>query len=483
MKALKYKWLTFLLALGIMINSCSHFEEMNISPNQPSNVPTSALLTQAQYSLVANLFGEISQLGAQYIQYFSQLTYPEKSFYAGNENSDFSAIYQGGIKDLEEIIRLNQDDLTKADKRKYGDNENQIAVAKIMQAWAYHSVTDIWGDVPFSESLKSEIIAPKYDTQEEIYDGLITLLQEAQNMINKSPSVSLKGDQIFNGDMDQWDSFAESLIIRIAMRMSESNSAKASQYIQNADFSKAFNTSAHKAQFVHLETEAEANPLYYDNVIDPQNDYFACSNVLIDTLLYLNDPRISSYANTAVSSGTYVGHPYGRNIVGVDVDVSLPGDKYAGQTAPSILMTAAEILFIRAEAAQRGYIAGGATSAAQYYQDAIRASMEYNGVSSVDIDDYLAQSTVQYDAANWRQLIGLQKWIALYNQGVQAWSEWRRLDYPDLKLAPDAVTTMIPRRRAYPTYEYSTNKANVELAVDRLATKEDKFTEKVWWDK
>jgi hypothetical protein len=185
----------------------------------------------------------------------------------------------------------------------------------------------------------------------------------------------------------------------------------------------------------------------------------------------------------AFNSGTYVGHPYGRNITGVDNDVSLPGDDYASQEAPSILMTAAEILFIKAEAAQRGYITGGAASAAEYYEDAIRVSMEYNGVSSGDIDTYLAQGSVQYNAANWRQSIGTQKWIALYNQGLQAWAEWRRLDYPALNLAPDAVTTIIPRRRAYPTYEYSTNRKNVEAAVALLSTGEDKFTEKVWWDK
>ncbi len=483
MKILKYKWVTFLIIL--VLASCSKFEEMNYDPNRPDLVPTSALLTQAQANLVYNLNGELAQLGEQYVQYLGQLDYPDKSNYADDGASDFTGIYLGGLTDLQEIIDLNNNDLFKDELAQYGDNENQIAVAKILQTWAFHSMTDIWGDIPYSDAIKGKenIITPAYDTQESIYDRLIAVLDEVISQINTSPQISLKGDLIFNGDMDMWKAFANSLRLRIAMRLSEANDSKANDLIDDADFTAAFSNSSHYAQFDHLATEAEGNPLYIDNYVIGGGDYYAVANTLMDAMIALNDPRVAVYANPTISGGTYVGLTYGLDEAVSDQDVSMVNNFYGGQIAPSIIMTAAEILFIKAEAAQRGYISGGAASAEQYYEDAIRASMEYNEIPTVDIDAYLAQPGVQYDAVNWRESIGTQKWIALYMQGIQAWSEWRRLDYPVLSPGPAAVIASIPTRRAYTSDEYSTNRANVEAAVMRLASGEDKFTEKVWWDK
>jgi len=480
MKIKNYKWGALFLLLLIMGSACDNFEKMNLDPNKPTDVPTSALLTQAQANLVYNLNGEISQLGSQYVQYFAQLDYTEKSNYSEDGISSFSGIYTGGLTDLTEIIRLNESESTKADVVKSGDNENQIAVAKILMAWAYQNVTDVWGDIPYSEAINDEFLNPKYDTQEEIYDGLIADLNSAQSMINTSPSIALQGDLIFDGDMEMWDAFAESLKIRIAMRLTEVNDAKAKSLIVAADFGKAFSTASDYARFDHLATEDEANPIYIDNVVIAGADYFACANTFIDALNGLNDPRVAAFANPAENSGLYVGQPYGIAGSGSDVDVSLPGDKYAAQTAPSILMTAAEILFAKAEAIQRGYISGDAAST---YNEAIRVSFLYNGIAESELVAYLAQDGVKYDAANWKELIGTQKWICLFAQGIQGWAEWRRLDYPVLSPGPAAVISSIPRRRAYTSSEYATNRENVEEAVARLATQKDLFTEKVWWDK
>jgi hypothetical protein len=483
MKILKYYWASFLIILAIA--SCSKFEEMNYDPNRPSFVPTSALLTQAQANLVYNLSDELSQLGMQYVQYLGQLDYPDKSNYADEGSSSYTGIYLGGLTDLQEIIELNQNALFKDRLMQYGDNINQIAVAKILQTWAFHSMTDVWGDIPYSEALrgKDNIITPVYDTQEAIYDGLINTLDKAILDINTTPQVSLKGDLIFNGNMNSWKAFANSLRLRIAMRLSEVNNTKANNLIDDAHFTASFSTSAHFARFAHLATNAEANPLYIDNFVIGGADYFAVANTLVDAMNALNDPRLPRYAKPTVANGTYVGITYGLGTPVSDQIVSMPGDLYGGQTAPSIIMTAAEILFIKAEAAQRGYISGGAASAAQFYNDAIRASMEYNTIPTAQINTYLAQPAVQYNEANWKQLIGTQKWIALYMQGIQAWAEWRRLGFPTLVPGPAAVLTTIPTRRAYPSTEYSTNKKNIEDAVKRLASGQDKMTEKVWWDK
>ncbi|MDF1549079.1 MAG: SusD/RagB family nutrient-binding outer membrane lipoprotein [Bacteroidales bacterium] len=480
MKFINYKWFSFLAIVAVLATSCSKFEEMNIDPNTPKTVPTSGLLTQAQANLVYNFNGELAQLGSQYVQHFTQLEYTYKSNYdEGEGRSSFYSAYLGGLTDLQEIIRLNEDEATKSDAGKFGDNENQIAVAKILQTWAFHNITDVWGDVPYTDALRGsdDIIAPKYDTQEDIYDGLIAELDAAIAMINPSALSDLQGDLIFDGDMNMWKAFAESLRLRIAMRLSEVDDTKANSLIDDADFANAFTTSAQYAEFQHLATEDEANPLYIDNVIIGGGDYFATANTLVDAMVALNDPRLPAYANLAANSGTYVGLEIG--VTGDANDYSLPGDMYAEETAPTVILVTAEILFIKAEAAQRGYIGG---SAAQFYNDAITASMEYNGVDAAAIATYIAQPEVAYNATNWRELIGTQKWLALYAQGINAWAEWRRLDYPVLTPGAFAVLTEIPRRRAYPSDEYATNNANVMSAAANIPGG-DKFTEKVWWDK
>ena len=474
------KWIYSLLATIVMV-SCSHFEEMNVDPNNPSNIPTAGLLTQAQANLVYSLNGELSQLGGQYVQHFTQIDYAEKSNYGGDGRSSFTGMYRSGLKDLDEIIKLNTQDRTKVDALNSGDNDNQIAVANIIQTWAYHNMTDIWGDIPYSEALKGNegILTPKYDTQESIYDELIAVLDESIGMINTAPVVALKGDLIFNGNMLMWRKFAESLRLRIAMRLSEVNDSKANSLIDDANFANAFSTASDVVEFGHWATDNEANPYYIDNVINVGADYFAMTNTLIDAMSTLNDPRISTYANVAVTSGTYVGLEVG--VLGNDTDFSLPGDMYVAQTAPSVLMTAAEILFIKAEAAQRGYIGG---DPATFYNDAITVSMEYNGINAADIATYLAQPEVAYDPVDWREKIGTQKWLALYAQGIQAWAEWRRLDFPVLTPGVNAVLPEIPRRRAYTNDEYSTNKHNVEAAVlSSLGCADcDLMTGRVWWD-
>ena len=480
MKITNYKWATVFFLLLLVGSACDKFENMNVDPNNPSDVPTSSLLTQAQANLVYNLNGEISQLGSQYVQYFAQLDYTEKSNYSEDGISSFNGIYTAGLTDLTEIIRLNESENRRGDVLQYGNNENQIAVAKILMAWVYQNVTDVWGDVPYSEAINDEILRPKYDAQEDIYDGLISDLNSAQDMMDLSPSIALQGDLIFGGNMEKWDAFAESLKIRIAMRLTEVDDAKARDLIQSVDFDKAFSEATDYAHFAHLETEDEANPIYIDNVVNVGADYFACANTFIDALNDLNDPRVVAFANPAVNSGLYVGQPYGIAEQGSDVDVSLPGDKYASQTAPSILMTAAEILFAKAEAIARGYISGDAEAT---YNEAIRVSFLYNNIDESELPAYLDQDGVRYDPANWAELIGTQKWICLFAQGIQGWAEWRRLDYPILSPGPAAVISTIPRRRAYTSTEYATNRENIEEAVARLDSGRDLFTERVWWDK
>ncbi|GAA4821473.1 SusD/RagB family nutrient-binding outer membrane lipoprotein [Algivirga pacifica] len=484
MRFLKYSIRTAALAAAVSISSCDHFEELNVNPNKASEVSTAGLLAQSQANIVYNVFGELGQLGAQYTQQLSQIEYPEKSHYDDAGSSGYSSIYTGGLADAQEIINIVDAERTMDAARKYGDIENQKAVAMILKAWAFHNATDVWGDLPYSEALKGDegILLPKFDTQEEIYAGLQADLDEAIALINETPNVAIPADYdlIMGGDMTMWKKFAKSLKLRIAMRLSDVDEAAAKAVINDAAFSGVLEA-GDVISFEHLSTNNEANPLYIDNVVNTGADNFAISDVIVDKMLMMNDPRLAVYAAPTVNDASvYAGFPYGKDrtfITGLSSDdYSMVSEAFGGQTAPSIIMTGAEVLFIKAEAAQRGYISG---SAAAYYEEAVSASLSENGVDKADADAYLA--TVPYDASDWKMVLGTQKWLALFNQGIQAWSEFRRLDAPMLSPAEASSISQIPTRRAYSSGPYSSNAENVEAAAARLQGGDD-FTSRVWWD-
>ena len=175
--------------------------------------------------------------------------------------------------------------------------------------------------------------------------------------------------------------------------------------------------------------------------------------------------------------------PYGVNaaIAGSikNEEVSLPADQITEPTYPALLLTYSEVVFLRAEAAARGWTG---EDASQLYKDAIAASFEQWGIAETELEAYLAQEELAFDTDNFKASIGNQKWLALYMQGMEAWAEWRRLDYPLLQPAPDAAAGRdIPRRRGYPLSEISLNQKNYEEAIARQGP--DLLSTPVWWDK
>ncbi|MGD9978589.1 MAG: SusD/RagB family nutrient-binding outer membrane lipoprotein, partial [Bacteroidales bacterium] len=200
--------------------------------------------------------------------------------------------------------------------------------------------------------------------------------------------------------------------------------------------------------------------------------------VMVGMLTTLSDPRLPIYAQKN-SNGVYRGKPSG--IEGVPNDdynydnVSAIGTKYLDPEFPGYFMTYSELMFLMAEAAHKGYIAG---SAASYYNKGIEASFEFNGVSD-KYAAYVAQTSVAYGVSTGLQKIAEQNWIALYCQGIESWTEWRRTKYPVLSLPIDAEINEIPSRFNYPVIEQSVNKANWEIA--KTAMGGDDLTTKFWW--
>jgi len=373
-------------------------------------------------------------------------------------------------------------------------------------------MTDRWGDIPYSEAVKGkENFTPKYDAQKDIYYDLLKELKEASAQIDNGNAV--KGDILYNGDMNSWRRLANSMRAIMALRLSKADPAKGKQEFTEAVAAGLLTDNSQNAVYVHLADATNQNYWYY--VVNVQGrPWYWISKTLVDYMKPLGDPRLKTFADPAPATGDYNGVPYGLdgNAIGTisSQNVSFIGVHVRTQNAPCYIITYAQTLLAIAEADKLGWLAGGDADAALKYTAAIEASVRqwnrnsfkvYNDALDKQVEKspydktdkgdttglgaYLAQPGIVYNAANALQQIGYQRWVHLYMNGYEAWAEWRRTGYPVLTPAPNNNNIPIPRRQAYPSSEPNINAANYKAAVQAqpgLNGKDD-LTGKVWWDK
>ncbi|XRE44026.1 Cell surface glycan-binding lipoprotein, utilization system for glycans and polysaccharides (PUL), SusD family [Tenacibaculum discolor] len=492
MKKTIYKALALcaLLALGYSCDSYD-FGSTNDNLNNPSQVLPPSLLTAAQAKMVGALSLSSTATPSLYVQHLSQTQYTEESRYqtinfswnitgSGTEQQGTVGIYNKPILGLQAIIDANTDNPEAM--AAYGSNANQIAVARILKAYYYQWMTDRWGMIPYTEALGGvENPNPKYDTQEFIYKDLFNEIDAALNQMDGGSGPS--GDTFFGGDMDMWRKFANTLKMNMAIRLSKVYPA-AGDFAStkfNEAMSGAISSVSDNIMFNCLDNDQYDNP-YQDDYVDDGRTDECLSDVLVNNMTTNNDPRLPMFGEPAVSTGTFVGLQYGWADAGTvpNDDVSFMNDDLIlNGTTPLPIFTYAQVSFNKAEAAVLGWISGDAKT---YYEDGIKASMEQWGVPTADANTYLTEPNVTYNAASAMNQIAEQKWLALFYQPYEAWAEWRKLDYPVLTPAVDALNgSTIPVRHGYPSTEPSQNKANYEAAVSAQGG-EGLFTP-LWWDK
>lgn len=473
----------FLIALTIItgMTGCKKlddFGDLNVNPNSASKPNLTSILTNALRTV---RLGVTDNTATQilYAQHWSEITYTQISTYSGLP-FDYSIFYTTA-QNLQLIIDYNTNADTKGLSTISGSNANQIAVARIVKAYLFSVVTDRWGDVPYSEALKGNAnFKPKFDKQQDIYYNLFKELKEAQAQFDGGASA--KGDFLFNGDTAKWKKFANSLRMVLAIRLSKVDPSKGKTEFESALADGVITSNADNLVYKFQKDANNENPWYGSFVTSGRLD-FAVSTVLIDYLKSSSDPRLPAFAAKAVNTQDYTGMPYGLKNSGYKAaNVSLPNDKLIRtQDAPAYVLTYAQILYSRAEAAKLGW---STEDAKAMYENAIKASMEQWGVYTADsYATFIAKPTVSYNDANALALIGNQKWVALFMQGHEAWSEWRRTGYPALTPAVGAAnpSKQIPRRLGYPTTERDLNGDNYKLVSTQQG--EDSYDTRVWWDK
>ncbi|WP_235293500.1 SusD/RagB family nutrient-binding outer membrane lipoprotein [Portibacter lacus] len=475
-----FKRLTFLIVVFTISACTKDFDIINTNPNAPDTVPTSYLMTNAQTYIMTTLRnnGLGGRMGMLYAQYWSQLALTDESRYyvfSGLTNNSFRDLYLN-LYDLQDIINKCKENPEENGASGYAPN--QIAVAMIMQAYTFHIMTDIWGDIPYSEALQAKVnTTPVYDQSEDIYRSLIEKLKEAINLIDVSQP-GMRGDIIYTGNMNKWKRFANSLIMRIGLRSGDLNAVREAA-------PNAFQSNDDNANFQYAATGSAINPLYVDWVENKTlGKQFAVSKTLVDYMLNNNDTmRLAAFATNleknpnkpAIYRGLTYGLTNNNSILEFFKGVSLQTERIYKADASTPLMNYDEVLFILAEIDNdEGKFREGVKNSAMNWgvekasAQQLADEIEYKGLESI-INE---------------------KWVANYMQGIQGWAEYRRTGYPELKAPVDGYhpsamvgDLVVPNRRQYPPDESQLNGVNYNKTVEKLLDPGGQQQTPMFWQK
>ena len=429
------KRIYLLLTAGICLAGCNKFDDdINVNPNLPSQASGTQLIANAALFLPGL---SSSPQGEFHAQYLAETQYPGQSLYPDG-GTNFYGLYQGPLINLEKALSAN---LTPTD----GPIANQRAVAKILKAYFFWHITDRWGDVPFTEALKgADNFTPAYDRQELIYDSIFRYLSEANAMIVPG---NITNDIMYGGDINKWKRLGNSIWLLAALRLSEVNATKASAEFNNALASGVMGANTDNFVFKHL-ADANNQNYWYNEIVVRNREWWALTETLVNYMNPLNDPRLPIYGKKN-NANIYKGLTFGTTVgVPNTTGVSLLGTAIYAQAAPVYLVTYAQVLFAKAEAAKRGWIAGGDVTAKTNYDLAIEQSIRQWTGSTTGLVDFMIAPGIPYDPANAMKQIAMQRYVHLFMHGYEAWAEWRRTGYPDNLVSPGGKA--VPLRHSYP---------------------------------
>ena len=460
------------LLLGLATTSCdSELADINKNPNATENPQPAYLLSAIEYHAANLYWGDATNYNSTllWVQHWAKIQYTEPDCY-NVTNTSFTSTWNTAYASLlTDINTIQQSELA---------NQNFRAVAQVLRAWTFLQLTNLYGDIPYTEYGKS--VTPVYDSQEDVLYGLLSELETVNSQLQPAGD-AIEGDLIFGNDITKWKKFANSLRLRIALEIADRDASTASKIISDLykERSSLISSNSDIAQF-KFATSPQWNP--WASAFASRDDQ-RVSKTLVDKLTELNDPRLPVFAQLPqdASVSNYVGAANGLNADAANNQgfyrVSRPGSKFLEDESPAVFFTYAEVLFAFSEAAARGLISA---DAATLYNEAVSASFQQYGIA--DATNYLKQSSVAYDAASWAERIGWQKWIAYYGQGPDAYADWRRLGYPKLQPGPNSAlgTGEYPRRFFYPSTEQSLNGNNYSKAVSHQGA--DELTTRLWFD-
>lgn len=463
-----------------LLSSCHKNAYYQIDPDNPSVGDPALLLTGIQISVF-----NITHTHYSYVD--RHLAYYERT----SESMTYN--WGTGSYNNYNILR-NVQEMAK------NGNDNYKALAKFFRAVLFSQLTETFGDIPYSEALRGHegLATPKYDSQKEIYLGLLAELEEANNMLS-SANGPITGDIIYGGRPDpvlQWKKLINAFRLRLLIHLSKKEN--------DPDLNI-------KQQFQSIISNPTKYPLMNDNNDNGQivyntsatnNSYptfqhisFATSVSMeknfVNMLKDFQDPRLFSFAEPvsgrpANEFSSYDGVDGGLTLAEMQLtsaSASRIKSRYHQNQVnePTIFLGYAEQEFLIAEAIERGWISGAGT-AKQHYDNGITASMAFYNITGGDVTTYLSNPGVAYNSATGLSQIAKQKYIAFFmNSGREAFFEQRRTGIPTLSVGPGTLNNgMVPKRWRYPANEFTINKENVEDAVNRQFNGNDNINSIMW---
>lgn len=469
------------------------FEKLNTDPSLLSSdqLDVGLLLTTIQKQMIIDNGAYPLGIFGNYAGYTT--SGGNLPFNGGFFPNEFEEGYNS-LLNVSEIIRLTDGD---------PDLINKQAIARIMKVYIYQHMTDLYGDIPYSQAVKAiEDIEtqPAYDTQQRIYENMLDELEDATNDLDENRISYSSQDLIYGGDIGKWRRFGNSLRLRIALRMSYADESLATSQISSllgADLIEDNDGNA----FVTTSTDYESNqnPIYNELIRVGGTLGQFMGQSIIDLLKYNNDPRLTIIAEPTLNSSeeaeknndpgllVYRGRPLGLD--GSEErehyqmrDISSIGEYFQQPVIDMSALYYSEVCFALAEAKLRFDL--GNKTADEWYQAGIRADMDRYGIGEAEITNFLnspAGTLTGTDEEQLEQILS-QKNIALFPNATEAWSEWRRTGYPKILIGSMQGETngQIPRRINYPYDEANLNSSNYQEASNRMGG--DLLTTRIWWD-
>ncbi len=511
------KIITVILIIFFGASSCDNgFEELNENPNTVRTLEPESKFTNAILRTAGDRF-ENWRGNLIYSSTMIQHMAATGGVWAGDKylyNAQWSgAWFERGYNDMVKIIEDIIFQLETDPENLYP--EEMLAIARIQRVFIYHKITDLYGDVPYSEAGKGFIdrnFRPVYDPQSEIYADMLNELLEATAVLGTGTSQFGDADILFSGDQEKWKRFGNSLMLRLGFRLIKVDPAASQQWVQRAIDGGVMQSNDDIAFVKHTDGPEGVNRNGNGQVFSTDND-----SRLSDTFVNIltGDPRLTIYGSLPEDTGlkdadedpilrteaertdpaVQKGLPNGLNPDALKALTGEANDQayteanrliITGEDAPYFFQTYAEVEFMLAEAALRWGLAGGDPEV--HYNNGVTAAMKFLElygekavIDDADISDYLIANP--YDPATGLEQINTQYWVVTFLNDIESYANWRRTGFPVLtpvNFPGNESNGQIPRRLRYYEREQTTNPQNYIEAIERQGA--DLFTTRVWWD-
>ena len=470
--------------LLLLFTACQDYEEFQNDPNSTTEANPGLLLTNIEISA----FNSIDLNAAMACRYLVNVNLVEDAQYYGWDRASF-----GFYNLLRQVSKMEEEALT-------DNNNNYLAIAKFFKAYAFEQITRQFGDIPFSDALKAEesVITPVYDEQKTVYLGILDLLEEANALIDPAAD-PITGDVVFAGDITKWQKLINSFKLRVLMSLSlkagdpDLNLAgRFNEVFSNPGRYPLMESVADNCRYTYSEETGNTYPFWRSASITTS---YILEESFVNQLKALEDPRLFAMAAPEVqaadssefSFASYGGFngsaPIEQNAARLSAGEGSPlNERYIedAEAEPNLAFGFAELSFTLAEAAQREWINA---DAGNFYEQGIRASMQFYNISSAEITDYLAQPEVQYNPETGLEQILTQKYLAMFlNSGWEPFYNNRRTGIPAFDTSGGATLNQgqVPKRWMYPTSEINQNQSNLEQAVERQYPDGDNVNGLMW---